>query len=608
MTAWLLALAIAALLAALAYVPPPRAHPAVAALALLRAAAVLLLAALALDVPLGRTQVAAPIVALDASASWTRGGDAAALGAAADSARRLAADTLWLTGDTLRPRAGRGAPERTELTDARSRVGALADRAAAAGRPLLLVTDGEIEDVESLTRAPRGSRVLVVPPARGPDAAALALTLPPSGSERDTLVAEVLIGADTRGADVGTVRLLLDGREVAQAPLPALAPYAEQAVRLRVPLAGRAGLLIARAVVQASGDREPRNDTVAVSLEVSDVPAVVFVSSAPDFDARAAIGVVRGALGLPVRAFYRVAPGAWRREETLAPVEESVVRSAARDAGLLILHGDTAVFGPPRALGRGALALAAPPRAATAEGAAEWYATAAPPSPIAPALSSVAWDSLPPLDVDGAAPRGDWIGLEARVGRQGGARAVVTGVDAPRRVAVVGAGGLWRWQFRGGAAGEAFSALWGGILDWLAAGRGDRRAAVPEGGLLRAGDPVTWRRGGADSTAALVLARRGATAGPESLTVRFAAGERTARSPALLAGVYDVRGPGGVSVLAVSAARELLPRRATIRSGAVGGGATADRAPRLREAWWAYVLPLLLLSGEWMARRRLGLR
>jgi len=184
----------------------------------------------------------------------------------------------------------------------------------------------------------------------------------------------------------------------------------------------------------------------------------------------------------------------------------------------------------------------------------------------------------------------------------------VTGFEGARRVAVVGVGGLWRWQFRGGVATAAFSALWGGILDWLAAGRGDRRAALPEGGVVRAGEPVVWRRGGTDSVAALVLTRRGATAAPESLAVRFGAGERTVSTPGLAAGVYDVRGPGGASVLAVSPARELLPRRAALRAGPVGGGATSDRAPRLREAWWAYVLPLLLLCGEWLSRRRLGLR
>lgn len=608
MTAWLLALAIAGVLAALAYVPPPRAHLAVAALALLRVAAVTLLAALALDAPRGSAQAAPPLVALDASTSWTRGGDSAAFRAASDSARRLTTDTLWLFGDSLRARARGGVASVDEVRDARSRVGALADRAAAAGRPLLLVTDGEIDEAEALARAPRGSRAIVLAPTRGADASVVGLTLPPSGSARDTVIAEVLVGADARGSDVGAVRVLLDERVAVEAPLAALAPYAEQVVRLPVPLAGRAGAVVARAVVAVAGDREPRNDTAAVSLEVSDVPAVVFVSAAPDYDARAALGVVRGALGLPVRAFYRVAPSVWRREESMAPVDELVVRAAARDAGLLVLHGDTAVFGPPRALGRGALALAAPPRSSGEEEGAEWYATGAPPSPLAPALSAVVWDSLPPLDLGAGAPRGDWVGLEARLGRQGAARAAVTGVEGPRRVAVVGVGGLWRWQFRGGVATAAFSALWGGILDWLAAGRGDRRAALPEGGVVRAGEPVVWRRGGTDSVASLVLARRGATAAPESLAVRFAAGERTASTPGLAAGVYDVRGPGGTSVLAVSPARELLPRRAALRAGPLGGGATSDRAPRLREAWWAYVLPLLLLCGEWLSRRRLGLR
>ena len=609
MTAWLLAVAAAVVLAALSYLPPPRAHPAVAALAFLRAAAVALLAALALDAPSGRGRELPPLVAFDASASWTRGADRATLAAAADSARRLATDTLWLVGDSLRARTGRGAIDTAEVRDARSRVAVLVDRAAAAGRPLLLVTDGELDEREALARAPGGSRVLVLPPTRGTDAAVTGLTLPASASARDTLSAEVLVGADARGAGAGVVRLLLDARAVAEAPLPALGPFAEQTVRLRVPLVGLSGTVVARAVVAVAGDREPRNDTVAVALDVSDVPAVVFASASPDYDARAALGVVRGALGLPVRAFYRVAPGAWRREETLAPVSEDVVRAAARDAGLLVLHGDTAVFGPPRALGRGALALAAPPRPSAGgdDENAEWYATGAPVSPLSPSLSAVAWDSLPPLDLASGAPAGSWVGMEARLGRQGPPRPVVTGVEGARRVAVIGVGGLWRWQFRGGAAGEAFSALWGGILDWLAAGRGDPRAAVPEAGVVRAGEPVVWRRGGTDSVAAVQLTRRG-DGRSDSVVVRFAAGERTTTTTPLAPGVYDVRGSGGRAVLAVSAPRELLPRRPALRSGPVGGGAATSGAPRLRDAWWAYALPLLLLCGEWLARRRLGLR
>ncbi|MDF1505346.1 hypothetical protein PYV61_20515, partial [Roseisolibacter sp. H3M3-2] len=454
-----------------------------------------------------------------------------------------------------------------------------------------------------------GSRALVVAPARGADAAVVGLQLPAGGSAGDTVDVEVRLAAVARGADVGTVRLLLDARQVAEAPLPALAPYAEQLVRLRATLAGSAGTVVARAVVASGGDREARNDTASAALEVSDVPAVVFVSAAPDFDARAALGVARGALGLPVRGFYRVAPGQWRREESMAVVPEAAVRAAAQEAGLLILHGDTTVFGAPRALGRGALALFAPPRPSGDEEGGEWYASAAPASPLAAALSAVAWDSLPPLELGAGAPPGEWTGLQARLGREGPTRPAVTGVEGGRRVVVVGVGGLWRWQFRGGAAAAAYGGLWGGILDWLAAGRGELRAAVAEANVVRAGEPLVWRRGGADSVAAVVLARRGDhAAATDSVVARFAAGQRTATTPGVAPGVYDVRGPGGEAVLAVSASRELLPRRPALRGGPVGDGATADRAPRLRDAWWAYVLPLLLLCGEWMARRRLGLR
>ena len=38
---------------------------------------------------------------------------------------------------------------------------------------------------------------------------------------------------------------------------------------------------------------------------------------------------------------------------------------------------------------------------------------------------------------------------------------IVVGTDEPRRVAIVGASGLWRWRFRGGVASDAFTAALG---------------------------------------------------------------------------------------------------------------------------------------------------
>jgi hypothetical protein len=73
--------------------------------------------------------------------------------------------------------------------------------------------------------------------------------------------------------------------------------------------------------------------------------------------------------------------------------------------------------------------------------------------------------------------------------------------------------------------------------------------------------------------------------------------------------VYDVRVPGGSALLAVNVSRELLPRRPTVRSGAVGRApAPAGVAPSLRSLGWVYVVLVLLLCGEWLARRRAGLR
>jgi hypothetical protein len=65
---------------------------------------------------------------------------------------------------------------------------------------------------------------------------------------------------------------------------------------------------------------------------------------------------------------------------------------------------------------------------------------------------------------------------------------------------------------------------------------------------------------------------------------------------------------GGSAVLAVNASRELLPRRATLRDGAVGRGASLADAPRLRSFGWPFVAIVLALCAEWLVRRRQGLR
>ncbi|MGH7721124.1 MAG: hypothetical protein ACREON_20075, partial [Gemmatimonadaceae bacterium] len=178
-----------------------------------------------------------------------------------------------------------------------------------------------------------------------------------------------------------------------------------------------------------------------------------------------------------------------------------------------------------------------------------------------------------------------------------------------RRVVVVGGAGFWRWQFRGGSSADAYAALWGSIFDWLTAERVDARGAIPADALLRAGDPIHWRRGqGDDSVVVALLRRREGTAREDSVPLRFGRGGTVAESEPLPAGVYDVRLPGGTALLVVNASRELLPRAPAVATSTVGRAAARGERPRLRDSGWAFLLIIAALCAEWLLRRRLGLR
>jgi hypothetical protein len=504
-------------------------------------------------------------------------------------------------GDSVRVGRPPDAP-----VDAASRVRPLVERALAAGRPLRLVTDGELDDPAALDALPSGSEIIVPDAPAGSDVAVLDVTVPRAVIAGDTAEVSVTVGAGAAGAGGGTLELFLGDTRVAGVTLDSLAPSAERTVGLRARLAGALGDAILRAVVAAANDREPRNDTASVVIELSEAAGAVLVSTSPDYDARDALSVLRGALALPTRGYYRVATGVWRVEGTLAPATEAEVRRAIGEAPLVILHGDTALFGNPRTITRGALALIAPPGV---RNDGEWYATGAPPSPISSAMSGVPWDSLPPLEVAPRMPTGDWEGIETRRARRLERRPAVIGIERPRRTVVVGASGFWRWRFRGGASADAYATMWGSIFDWLSEERSDARPAIPADGVTRAGEPLRWRRGSAtDSVVPLVLVRRGGPSAPDTVRLRFGAAENVLETPSRAAGIYDVTMPGGRATLVVNASRELLPRRSVVRAGPIGSGASLGDAPRLRNTGWVFVAILLALSLEWIVRRRLGLR
>lgn len=602
MLPWLLAI-VAGMLVAAAQYGRSALVPRMVPLAALRALAVGIVVALLLNAPAGGAAEHAPLVALDASESVTRArvNGAACWQAALDSSGH-AGSTRLRFGDSLRA-DGSAAPP----TDRSSSLRPVSDRAAGSGTPVVIVTDGELDDAALLATLPRGSRVVVVGCAAAPDVAVSVLDAPHALLSGDTVTARVTLASGAAGGPAGRVELRLDDRVISAADIAALPALAEHTIELRGQVPGGERSAVLRAVYRSAADHEARNDTLGVAVEVTRAPAAVFVSTTPDYDAREAVAALRGVTSLPTRAYYRVAVGAWRTDGTLARVSESEVRAAVQGAPLVVLHGDTAVFGAPRAATRASLLLFAGPTGD--EG--EWFAAAVPPSPIAGALTGAALDSLPPLNVSApnAMPHAQWQGLVTRRGGQDERRVALVGWDEPRRVAVLGASGFWRWRFRGGVRADAYSAFFGAMYDWLAAGRSDRRAVVPEAVAIRAGAPVRWRRGApADSVVRVELRRRGATARVQTVTLRFAEGASVAESPPLAPGLYDAVMPGGSALVVVNASRELVPRAPSVASGRVGGAPAVGDAPSLRDWGWVYALAILALCAEWLLRRRVGLR
>jgi hypothetical protein len=565
----------------------------------LRGVAVTVVVALLLNAPVGCSTRIAPYTALDASASWAVSGDTGTWRRARAAADSAASDSTLLVGDSVRAGAPPDSP-----SDAATRVGPLVERALGAGRAVVLITDGRVDDAERLEELPSGSHVIVIDGGSRRDVSVSSITLPPAAVTGDSLDAVAVLAAGAGGAPAGRVDLTLDGAAIIAQPFDSLAPFAEREVRWRLSAGSVAGHRVVRVVVRAPGDALARNDTLTAALDVAAGASAVFVSTAPDFDARYALDVLRGTLAVPTRGYFRVAPGQWRVDGSLAAVSEDEVKRSLEGAPIVALHGDTAVFGPPRSYIRGALALLAPPAAR----GDEYYPTVAPPSPLMATFATLPWDSLPPIEV-GEAPRdAEWTALVSRRGRRLDERKVIVGSAAPARTVVIPAAGLWRWRFRGGRTADTYVSLWGSVFDWLAGESVDLRGPRPAVAWLRVGEPVRWRRGGLKDSAATVVLRRRGGSGADSIRLRFAGASTLAETPPLAAGLYDTRIGAVAGLLAVNESAEWVPRRASVRAGAIGSGAPAGRAPRARTAWWLHAIALSALCAEWILRRRIGLR
>lgn len=467
MLTWALALALGCVLAFATYAHGGRLPWAMFAL---RALGATLVVALLLNAPIAPTRRLPPRVALDVSASWGAAADPApwtAARLAADSALLAGGDSLVAFGSALR--SGALIPLLPE--DSSSRIGPVVEQARATGRPVIIVTDGKLDDAERLAELPLGSSVLIPSLGNAPDLGVAPLVAPRAVLIGDTVALRVLIKSS--GAVEATPRTLtvtLGGRPLSTQAVSAMDPYGEREISLRVAIQALEGDQALVATLSGS-DFLPANDTARANISVVGAASVALISTSPDQDARFALSVLRNTQRGAVRGYWRVALGQWREGDALRPVSEDAVRRALGSASLVVLHGDTALFGPARARARGALVLMPSPDASD-----EYYATGAGDSPLRAALAELPWDALPPLRV-GPSERGGLDALLARRARRTDERSIVTLRAGTPRTVVVTAAGFWRWKTRGGPVSESFDALWGSIFDWVAGNDAPRRAS-----------------------------------------------------------------------------------------------------------------------------------
>jgi hypothetical protein len=364
--------------------------------------------------------------------------------------------------------------------------------------------------------------------------------------------------------------------------------------------------------LEGVADSEPRDDVRLFVLEVSPQPSVVLLAAPPDWETRFLARTLEDVARVPVRTFIEAEPGGnrWRDATTLESRAPGDVARAVAGAALVIEAGDAPTFnrfGP-----KGAVLLW--PGTRRLDG--DWYVqpphSSTGPSPLAGALAGVAWDSLPPATslAELAPDSSTTVALVARLARRGPPRPMVTlSQRAGARRAVIAAGGLYRWAFRGGASGDAYRALVAGLVDWLLAeGAGSGERFHPVAYETPNGTAVLWRWTGAGDPRSAVLSLN-AERRQRVDTLRFDAGGRAELRLAPGVYRYAASDAGGVErgVVAVDTYSDEWRPAAPVLAPQPGSPSGRLTGVGLRDRWWLFVVAIAAFAAEWAWRRREGL-
>lgn len=599
---WLTLAAAGAGFALYVYVGRERLGAAGIGLAALRAAGLLLLLGLLGNLAFGFRLTSPPVtVALDASLSmqhgtvpWARVLDSALALAGRDGLVVRFGDAITPL-DSLPPTAGG------------SRVAEVYRLAAARGGALVVLTDGELEDLHAVPADLRRRGSLhVLPRDEAPGLALTGLEVAPRVLRSDTIRLTLELTAWGGLEDsVALVEVRADSRVLVRRDVTVPAP----AGRARRPVLLPPGTLpegehAVTVTVTAAHDAERRDDTRLAIVEVAALPAAVLVARRMDWEARFLARELADIVPGGIAAYGDLGGGRWVDLFTQRAVTAARVEAGLRAAAVVVSRGDVPASAAARRAWRW------PADGGRALGG-EWYvAGSLPTSSLVPRLAGVPWDSLPPLrDVTAADPGAGTPVLVARLGRRGAQRVVVVATDsAGRRTLTTGAAGFWRWAFRGGASREAYRTLLAAGIEWLLEGTGrDREAPVIADRVVPRGVPVTFRWVG---SAEMPDSTRVEFAGPDSSgTAVLVWGPDGRAAVPLGPGVYRWRVPGLADAGGIAAVEAYSPEFVPRAPVAATSGAAPTHAARvgLRDVWWMFVLAIAALVTEWAWRIRRGL-
>lgn len=551
---------------------------------------------------------------------------------------------------TLAPALARaaelGAREVTVVSDFR-----LADPDAAAAVAQRLGVELTLEDVGAAVR----------------NVGVATFELPPSSPREDTLSAALALfgsagsdaGGPAAGMDSVMVEVREDGRLISSRMAPFPAPGRTVALRIPLPPPAASGPVPYAARVTLPGDGFPLDDERIQVVDVdADEGGLVLLSLLPDFEPRFLLPLLRDVTGLRTRGYLAAGPGRYLAMEpgpTGDPdADAATVRRAVERAELLVLHGVEggvpewlveAARAAPRLLlfprDAAGAALAGVPVGAVSAG--EWIVAPEPPSsPVAAELAGVPLTGLPPLgpllltapDSALAAPL-----LAQLQGRGALQPVVVLREEAGRRQAVALARGFWGWAFRDGAPREVYRRLWAGVGGWLLSAQalaGGIEVRLPVPVVLRGESPV-WTAPGRAGEAVRITVTPAPDAGAEGAagepggadgalldSLLTVSAEGRLRAPPLPPGSYRWQASGGEGggeelgagpLFVEGWSGEMIPLPVDL-AGAVAaaaadstGAAAVVRGGRpLRTHPLPFLLLLGLLCGEWIGRRRQGLR